>query len=153
MDNKQVLAQNIKVLREKMGISQREVARRLQIQPTAVSAYERGEKLPTVENLIKIADFFDVSTDKILGREWRSVKIDILTMARSLLDEFCFAWDDNYGVFWTESQKVAELISEYNHLRELVKSGQIKANVLELWMEDKRKKNAARHTCDWSDYE
>lgn len=153
MDDKQVLAKNLKALREKMGISQREVARRLQIQPTAVSAYERGEKLPTVENLIKIADFFDVSTDKILGREWRSVKIDILTMARSLLDEFCFAWDDNYGVFWTESQKVAELISEYNHLRELVKSGQIKANVLELWMEDKRKKNAARHTCDWSDYE
>lgn len=43
MDDKQVFAQNLKDLREKMEISQREVARRLQIQPTAVSAYERGE--------------------------------------------------------------------------------------------------------------
>lgn len=153
MNNKQVFAQNLKDLREKMEISQRTLAKKLGVKQAAVSAYERGIRFPTAEKLIKIADFFDVSTDKLLGREWRSVKIDILTMARSILDEFCFAWDDNYGVFWTESEKVAALISEYNHLRELVKSGQIKANVLELWMEDKRKKNAARHTCDWSDYE
>lgn len=79
MNNKQVFAQNLKDLREKMEISQREVARRLQMQPTAISAYERGEKLPTVENLVKIADFFDVSTDELLGRDWRSVKADVLS--------------------------------------------------------------------------
>lgn len=140
MDNKQVFAQNLKDLRGKMRISQRTLAKKLGIQPTAVSAYEHGKKLPTAEKLIKIADFFDVSTDKLLGREWRSVKVDLLTMAKLILDEYCFKWDDDYGVFWTESQKVAALISEYNHLRELVISGQIKANVLELWMEDKRKK-------------
>lgn len=140
MDDKQVFAQNLKVLRVKMEISQRTLAKNLDIQPTAVSAYERGEKLPTVEKLIKIADFFDVSADKLLGREWRSVKVDVLSVAKSLLDMYSFKWDDDYSVFWTESQKVAAIISEYNHLRDLVNGGQLGADVLELWLEDKRKK-------------
>lgn len=140
MDDKQVFAQNLKVLREKMEISQRTMAKKLGVKQAAVSAYECGIHMPTVENLIKIADFFDVSADKLLGREWRLVKVDVLSVAKTLLDQYSFKWDDDYIVFWTESQKVAAIISEYNHLRELVISGQIKANVLELWLEDKRKK-------------
>lgn len=140
MDDKQVFAQNLKVLREKMEISQRTMAKKLGVKQAAVSAYECGIHMPTVENLIKIADFFDVSADKLLGREWRLVKVDVLSVAKTLLDQYSFKWDDDYSVFWTESQKVAAIISEYNHLRELVISGQIKANVLELWLEDKRKK-------------
>ena len=69
MTIKQVFAQNLKDLRKKTGISQRTLAKKLGIQPTAVSAYERGEKLPTVEKIIKIADFFDVPADKLFGRE------------------------------------------------------------------------------------
>jgi transcriptional regulator with XRE-family HTH domain len=60
MDNKQVFAQNLKDLREKTGISQRTLAKKLGIHATDVSSYERGVNLPTVEKLIKIADFFDV---------------------------------------------------------------------------------------------
>lgn len=140
MDNKQVFAQNLKDLREKMEISQRTLAKKLGAKQAAVSAYECGIHLPTVENLIKIADFFDVSVDKLFGRECRSVKADVLSVAKSLLDEYSFKWDDDYNVFWTESQKVAAIISEYNHLRELVMLGQIKADVLKLWLEDKKRK-------------
>ena len=57
MDNKQVFAQNLKVLREKIEISQRALAKKLGIQPTDVSYYERGVKLPTVEKLISVKLF------------------------------------------------------------------------------------------------
>lgn len=153
MDDKQVFAQNLKVLRAKMGILQRDAARRLQIQPTAFLAYERGEKLPTVKNLIKIADFFDVSADKLLGRERRSVKNDILTEAKSLLNDYGFNWDTKSKCFWSTDGNVTAIIGEYQLLLELVKDGYIKADVLELvkhgymkedvlrlWLEDKRKK-------------
>jgi len=30
--------------------------------------YKRGSKTPTAENLVKIADYLDVSTDYLLGR-------------------------------------------------------------------------------------
>lgn len=140
MDDKQVFAQNLKALREKMEISQRTMAKKLGVKQAAVSAYECGIHMPTVENLIKIADFFDVSADKLLGREWRLVKVDVLSVAKTLLDQYSFKWDDDCSVFWTESQKVAAIISEYNHLRDLVNGGQLGADVLELWLEDKRKK-------------
>lgn len=140
MDNKQVFAQNLKALRAKMGIMQRDAARRLQIQPTAFLAYERGEKLPTVKNLIKIADFFDVSVDKLLGRELRSEKVDLLTAVKVLLADYGFEWDVGNRCFWSADENVYALVDEYMQLRDLVKGGQIKADMLELWLEDKLKK-------------
>lgn len=34
-----------------------------------ISLYERGEKAPSVEALVNLADFFGVSTDYLLGRK------------------------------------------------------------------------------------
>ena len=143
MDNKQVFAQNLKVLREKIGISQRTLAKKLGVQPTDVSSYERGEKLPTVEKLIKIADFFDVSADKLLGRELRTVKVDLLTAVKVLLTDYGFEWDGGNRCFLSSEGNVYALVNEFMQLRELVKGGQIKADVLELWLEDKLKKMGA----------
>lgn len=140
MDNKQVFAQNLKDLREKIGISQRTLAKKLGVQPTDVSSYERGVKLPTVKKLIKIADFFDVSVDKLLGREWRSEKVDLLTAVKVLLADYGFEWDGGNRCFLSADRNVYALVNEFMQLRELVKGGQIKADVLELWLEDKRKK-------------
>lgn len=140
MDNKQVFAQNLKDLREKTGISQRTLAKKLGVQPTDVSAYERGVKLPTAEKLIKIADFFDVSVDKLLGRELRSVKVDLLTAVNVLLADYGFEWDVGNRCFLSSEGNVYALVNEFMQLRKLVKGGQIKADVLDLWLEDKRKK-------------
>ena len=140
MDNKQVFAQNLKDLREKIGISQRTLAKKLGVQPTDVSSYERGVKLPTVKKLIKIADFFDVSVDKLFGREWRPEKVDLLTAVKVLLADYGFEWDGGNRCFLSADRNVYALVNEFMQLRELVKGGQIKADVLELWLEDKRKK-------------
>lgn len=34
-----------------------------------IGQYERGEREPTMRSLVKIADYFDVSTDYLLGRK------------------------------------------------------------------------------------
>jgi transcriptional regulator with XRE-family HTH domain len=34
-----------------------------------MNSYRQGEALPVAENLLKIADYFGVSTDYLLGRE------------------------------------------------------------------------------------
>ncbi len=34
-----------------------------------IGKYERGEREPSVKNLIRLADFFNVSTDYLLGRD------------------------------------------------------------------------------------
>lgn len=45
---------------------------KIHINAASITHYLQGKRLPTVENLIKIADFFNVSTDFLLGREEES---------------------------------------------------------------------------------
>ncbi len=44
-------------------------AERVGINATSITHYLEGKRLPTVENLVKIADYFQCSTDFLLGRE------------------------------------------------------------------------------------
>lgn len=41
---------------------------------TAVANYESGRNEPSIDDLIKIADFFQVSMDVLVGREYIEVK-------------------------------------------------------------------------------
>lgn len=59
----------IKELREAHGIKQKELAAVLGVDPSTITKYEKNERLPEIKYLIKIADFFDVSVDFLLGRK------------------------------------------------------------------------------------
>ena len=61
-------AERIKELRRKSGMSQEALGKILSVRQDAISTYERGLNYPEVRNLIILADFFDVSTDYLLGR-------------------------------------------------------------------------------------
>lgn len=50
-------------------LTQRDVANHLGIAQSSYIRYENGKAEPTLENLVKIADLFDVSTDYLLGRK------------------------------------------------------------------------------------
>ncbi|MBP1544359.1 MAG: helix-turn-helix transcriptional regulator [Oscillospiraceae bacterium] len=63
------LAENIKTIRESRGLSQSELAEKIQLQKQNVSAYERGVKIPTVEKLAALADALHCTTDRLLGRD------------------------------------------------------------------------------------
>ncbi len=55
-------------LREDAGINQTQVAKLLFTSQTVYSRYERGVLTIPVEHLLILADFYNVSTDYILGR-------------------------------------------------------------------------------------
>ena len=50
------------------GVKRAELAKYLGVSDAAIGQYYNGETLPTMEKLIKLADFFQVSTDYLLGR-------------------------------------------------------------------------------------
>ncbi|MFQ8989319.1 MAG: helix-turn-helix domain-containing protein [Intestinibacter sp.] len=60
--------QRLKDLREDMDMKQSEVAELLGIQQTVYSRYERGFQNIPLPYLLKLADFYDTTTDYILGR-------------------------------------------------------------------------------------
>lgn len=55
-------------LREDHDLKQAEIASYLGIAQTVYSRYERGFQTIPVEHLIRLADYYQVSTDYILGR-------------------------------------------------------------------------------------
>ncbi|ABP67793.1 transcriptional regulator, XRE family [Caldicellulosiruptor saccharolyticus DSM 8903] len=63
------LGLQIRVLREWAGLKQTELAKKLHISQTTLARYENGELRPPIETLLRIADFFDVSIDALLGRK------------------------------------------------------------------------------------
>ncbi|MRC99783.1 helix-turn-helix domain-containing protein, partial [Bacillus thuringiensis] len=60
----------IRDLRKQKGITQKELAKSLQLSESTIGMYERNERQPDYNTLIRIADYFKVSTDFLLGREF-----------------------------------------------------------------------------------
>ena len=63
-----ILHKKLRALREERGMEQKDVARALGVNPSAVTRWESGEKRPELNNLVRLADLFGVSVDYILGR-------------------------------------------------------------------------------------
>ena len=58
----------LKELRKKKGISQLRLSIDLNTTQNTISRYETGEREPGIDELIKIADYFNVSVDYLIGR-------------------------------------------------------------------------------------
>jgi len=67
MDNN-ILGKRLKKLREKNDLNQLEFSKILNISNTTLSQYEAGNRTPSDEIKEKIADYFCVSVDYLLGR-------------------------------------------------------------------------------------
>ena len=61
------LTENIKRLRTERGITQKEFAEALSVTPQSVSRWENGQAYPDIEMLPRIAEFFKVSLDTLMG--------------------------------------------------------------------------------------
>lgn len=64
-----MFANRIKYLRQSRELNQVQLADKLGVAKQSVSNWENDNIMPSVEMLEKIADFFEVSTDYLLGRE------------------------------------------------------------------------------------
>lgn len=68
MNYTQSFSQRIFELRKKHGLSQKELGEAVGLSHKAISTIESGTRSTTIEKLALFADFFQVSTDYLLGR-------------------------------------------------------------------------------------
>ena len=61
------LANRLAELRKQKGLSQEELADKLQVSRQAISKWERGEASPDTDNLIELAKIYGISLDELVG--------------------------------------------------------------------------------------
>ena len=59
----------LKEQREMLGLSQAELAKQLQFSQQAVSLWEADKRAPSIYACIKLADFYGITMDELIGRE------------------------------------------------------------------------------------
>lgn len=69
-------AQRVKQLRKQKHLTGEQLGNILGITKTGISYWENGKSVPDNEMLLKLADFFDVSIDYLLGNTDIETKID-----------------------------------------------------------------------------
>ena len=79
------LAERLKENRERLGLSQGDVAEKLNIIRQSISRWETGKGAPDLDNLVLLSKLYQVSTDELL-KESIDVKDTIIKNSR-LLEE------------------------------------------------------------------
>lgn len=67
MDTIKIFAERLKELRQERGIGQIALAKEIGVGKSIVSVWETEKSEPTLNSLVKLARFFDVSLDYLCG--------------------------------------------------------------------------------------
>lgn len=63
-----MLGDRLRRLRLEKKLTQEELGKKINVTKVSISGYEKGNRTPDTETLQKLADFFNVTTDYLLGR-------------------------------------------------------------------------------------
>lgn len=63
-----MIGDRLRELREEKGMKQEELAKVINVERQSISNYENDKSCPSLENLVRLADYFRVTTDYLLGR-------------------------------------------------------------------------------------
>ena len=110
MYDKNTLSKRMKELRQKKDLTQRQLAKMANTTPTSVSAYEKGQKTPSIEVLCNIANALDTSVDWLCGNLESKGDYTPLDAIRILA-----RIDGQFGdiiTFMAQYQKMYELLSQ-----------------------------------------
>lgn len=87
MDVKEVLANRLRELRIAKKLSQTELAEKFGVQRQVISYYETGSRTPDINFIYKAAQFFNVSTDFLLGYDYHGAQIETVNCIMKFLKD------------------------------------------------------------------
>lgn len=86
IERTEVFKARLKALMDEKGVNQTDLANRIHVSRQAVSRYFKNEVLPDIDTLCNIADYFETSTDYLLGNCNNRLNADRLEIALNALD-------------------------------------------------------------------
>ena len=90
-----LLSDNINRLMEDNNISNIQLGKELELSPETIRNWRNGIKVPTVDKLLKLADYFDVSLDALMGKPIDTGRLISLPLVGAV----------NAGVFSIENEE------------------------------------------------
>ena len=98
------IGNRLKQLRNEYGILQRDLAEQLNLSQQTISLYESNKRQPDYDTLRTIAEFFNVSTDYILGITNIREPINIIT---DTSDEYIV--EEKFKIYNTSKERIKAL--------------------------------------------
>lgn len=105
------MKEQLQQLRKSRGLTQDDLAEILGISLSSYQKYERDAISPSYETLCKIADFYHVTTDYLLGREPATDPFDMLQLPedqKSVMERFASFPDDVRAIILDAIKEIAE---------------------------------------------
>lgn len=115
-----MLSTRLKALRIEKKLTQKQLAEKINVTHVSISGYESGNRSPDTDTLQRLADYFEVSTDYLLGR----TNIPALTPQEKDEAAFqAFANDPELYVFYKELPKSdEEAVRKLRNIWEIIKN-------------------------------
>ncbi len=115
-----MLSTRLKALRTKKNLTQKQLAEKINVTHVSISGYESGNRSPDTDTLQRLADFFEVSTDYLLGRT------DVPAFTSQERDDVsfqAFANDSELNVFYKElPESDEEAVRKLRNIWEIIKN-------------------------------
>lgn len=105
------MKEQLQQLRKSRGLTQDDLAEILGISLSSYQKYERDAISPSYETLCKIADFYHVTTDYLLGREPATDPFDMLQLPedqKSVMERYASFPDDVRAIILDAIKELAE---------------------------------------------
>ena len=90
-----LLSDNINALMEESGITNVDLGKALDLSDETIRSWRKGAKIPTVDKLLKLAEYFGVSLDDLMGRQLNTERMIQLPLVGAV----------NAGLFSIENEE------------------------------------------------
>lgn len=116
-------------LREKKGLSQKELANILNVSSSAVALWEVNKRCPSLDSLIEIADFFDISMDFLFASDRKNKNFVPI----------------QYQAYPAQTEKIIEYFQSMNEESRDIIIGEARKLLREQRLEEKREADTLPH--------
>lgn len=112
-----IVGERIKEARKKKNLSQQDLGDLLGVSKVSICGYEKGVRIPTMENFLQLIDILDLSPDYLLGRDVDCVSDDeekySVKLAKEDLTIIKEIKNNNqlYKLFTSDPKRTVELIN------------------------------------------
>lgn len=111
--NRMTIGKQIQLLRKQKSVTQEMLASEMGVSVAAVSKWETGNSMPDIIMLCTLADYFKVSTDELLGRNFKMQNIIVC-------DDAAFMRETLYNIISEQGYKNIRLAEDGNQLMKAI---------------------------------